>query len=144
MGIFNSIFGKPESEWHELLKQNDLTEENRMIIKIFLIADNISFKKFHDNRAAFDTYQTHGKYFMIGLSATPSLEFAADPMNKGRLIPDWFSIAYPDVVKWMAYNSETIRKLYQSPYLMNDQPTAAFFRAAIQSFLKDGNRLECV
>ena len=144
MGILASIFGRQDSPWNKVLLEEGIDEEFKSIIKKFFIADNISLEKFIQNKEAFETYESHGKYFANNLPQTPSLEFAANPMNRGRTIPFWFVIAYPDVIHWMTKNSPSVRSLYKPPYIENDQGTPVFFRALIQKFLHRGNTLECI
>ena len=144
MGIFTAIFGRTDNPWNDVLKREEIDEQTKFIIKKFFIADNISLEKYSQNQIAYSTYVSHGKYFAKDLTSTPSLEFASDPLNSGRAIPDWFIIAYPDVIKWMTTNSESIRTLHKSPYIVNDLPTPVFFRAVIQKFLYSGSKLECL
>jgi hypothetical protein len=145
MGMIESMFGRPGSPWYQYIEEEKPDEELISIIKRFYIADNISMDKFLMNIAAYsDSTEWSGFYFDMypDVKCTPSLPFAADPLHRGIKIPVWLIVAYPDIIKWM-FNNPYQRTLYHPPYIINDEAQPEFYRALIQRYLFEGNKLEC-
>ena len=145
MGMKESIFGRPGSPWYQYIEEQKPGEEYLSIIKRFYIADNISLQKFQENMAAYkDSLEWSIFYFEMfpEVKYTPSLPFAIDPLNRGSKIPVWLIVAYPDIIKWM-FNNPYPKTLFHHPYIIDDEPQPVLFRALIQRYLYEGNKLEC-
>jgi hypothetical protein len=102
--------------WKALLKSTGGTTLKNSL-RYFLYPDNIDLRKFAANTKililkSIKTYQDRVKSTgEIDLSQfiTPSIEIVANPIKPGNY-PNWFLIAYPDVVLWFQRLSDKERK----------------------------------
>jgi hypothetical protein len=116
MGFFDALLSSNKRKWLSALS-NKYEEEWGMIIKNFMIVDNINYEKFYINSKwennTLSLYQdendlancsaSYRKYFSDGHS-NRKLNNSEIGYNN-----NWFYLAYPDVALWFGDNYENIK-----------------------------------
>lgn len=160
MGLFDA-FNANKRKWINVQSKPNLDPEFKMIIKEFLIPDDILIELFFENQRANETTKGwQGGLEMwessnsISINPEPPIKctktfrehFSNDTLNRGGQMPDWFYIAYPDVAHWFHKNItkfETEMESREDELFGEDGIRPIFFRELIDRFKSANGKLEC-
>lgn len=145
MGLFNLFRKKYDERWDNIIHENRDDITMGIVIENFFKVDDISPDKYVQNFESVEE-ATMGGMLTLGIRAkngTPSLEFAANPLNRGSIFPNWFYTTYPDVIVWLHRNSDNIKSITGAYDAENPTHHAEIFRKLIDAYKKQGNKLEC-
>lgn len=146
--------------WLEIISNEDIRDEYKIVISDFMIRDSIDVDKFADNKRTneiINEYHSLETYNIINsFSENPLNEivctrsfkeyFTKDMFNRAMGIPDWFYIAYPDVTVWLQANLQSLEhelNLNNSTMISEDGPSLDFFRAIVDKYKSRNGLLEC-
>ena len=154
MGLLGVLLSANKRKWFADLPALQFEEEKVLVIKYFMIPDNISYEKFSANSkwefTKLSMYQDNNDLN----NCTPSYRrYYSDSSYRSCLINDelgygndWFFIAYPDVAHWFEGKYDEIKEsltLQGAEFGFECYKNLKILRCVIIIYKEKFGRLEC-
>jgi len=111
------LFDSNAKKWIQQYPYDRYEEEKNVVIREFLIKDNISFYRYHSNAKWEDSLLSMhvNQIDLIHCSKTYEMLYSKGFNNRVLNCKElgfgntWFYLGYPDVAKWAANNYDTLK-----------------------------------
>ena len=137
-------------QWKDMMSDSGFSEELKELIKEFFIPFSIDPMKFLVNTDATTDPFRYLMYEDEPLFSKALRDFLEDPSLRAFGYPDWFYLAFPDVVMWATGDGKSKVLDYFKDFRENkviDSETNKInhdnLKSIILMFLNDGKKLEC-
>lgn len=137
-------------QWKDMMSDSSFPEELKELIKEFFIPFSIDPMKFLVNLDATTDPFRYIMYDDEPLFSNTLRNFQEDPTLRAFGYPDWFYLAFPDVVMWATGTGKIMvmdnLKEFKEYEVIDDDTRKInhdILKSIILLFLKDGNTFEC-